>query len=235
MKTIAGRVADVLARVAEACDRVGRLPDEITILAATKTRAIPEVIEAIQAGVTHIGENYVQELLAKKEQLDSAGYTDISWHAVGHLQRNKARFLVPFCTLIHSVDSLRLAQEIDNRAARAARVQPVLVEVNVSGEASKFGITPVQVGELTREVTQLPHLELQGLMTMPPYGDDPETSRPHFQALRALAEEVAQSGLPPAALRHLSMGMSGDYQVAVEEGATIIRLGTVLFGARGQQ
>ena len=235
MKTIAERVADVRAKVAEACDRVGRRPDEITILAATKTRTIPQIIEAIQAGITHIGENYVQELLAKKEQLEAAGYADISWHAVGHLQRNKARFLMPFCTLIHSVDSLRLAQEIDKRAARAKRVQPVLIEVNVSGEESKFGTAPAQVGQLAQEITRLAHLELQGLMTMPPYGDDPETSRPHFQALRAVAEELAQSGLPPAARRHLSMGMSGDYQVAVEEGATIIRLGTVLFGARDQQ
>ncbi len=232
MKTIAERVADIQAEVAEACDRAGRTPEEVTVLAATKTRTVPEIVEAVQAGVTHLGENYVQELVAKKAEIDAAGYDSISWHAIGHIQRNKVRLLVSFCTLIQSVDSLRLAEEIDTRAARVGRTQPVLVEVNVSGEASKFGVTPAQVGELARRITELPHLELQGLMTMPPYSEDPETSRPQFQVLRALAEELVKSDLPGEAMRHLSMGMSGDYQVAVEEGATIIRLGTVLFGPR---
>ncbi len=232
MKTIAERVADIQAEVTEACDRAGRAPEEVTMLAATKARPFPEIVEAVQAGITHIGENYVQELLAKKEQLDAAGYDNVSWHAIGHVQRNKVRFLVPFCTLIQSVDSLRLAEEIDKRAERIGRTQPVLVEVNVSGEASKFGVTPAEVAELAGQILDLPHLELQGLMTMPPYSEAPETSQPQFQALRARAEELVQSGLPAEAMRHLSMGMSGDYLVAVEEGATIIRLGTVLFGPR---
>ncbi len=234
MKTIAERIADIQAKLAEACQRAGRLPEEITVLAATKTRTVPEIIEAVAAGITHVGENYVQELVAKKEQVAAAGYPDIGWHAIGHLQRNKVRFLVPFCTLIHSVDSLRLAQEIEKRAARVDRVQPVLLEVNISGEASKFGGAPAQVVERATQLTELAHVELQGLMTMAPYSDDPEASRPHFQVLRHLAEELVESGLPAAAMRHLSMGMSGDYEVAVEEGATIIRLGTVLFGPRTQ-
>ncbi len=235
MKTIAERIAAIQAEVAEACDRAGRTPEEVALLAATKTRTVPEIVQAIQAGITHIGENYVQELLAKKDELDAAGYDDLCWHAIGHVQRNKVRLLVPFCTLIQSVDSLRLAGEIDKRAARVGRTQPVLVEVNVSGEASKFGVTATEVAELAGQILDLPHLELQGLMTMPPYSEDPETSRPQFQALRALAEELVQSGLPAEAMRHLSMGMSGDYLVAVTEGATIIRLGTVLFGPRASR
>ena len=211
---------------------MGRSPEAVTLLAATKTRTIPEMIEVVEAGVAHLGENYVQELVAKKEQLDAAGYRHVSWHAIGHVQRNKVRYIAPFCTLIHSLDSLRLAQEIDGRAAALGRVQPVLIEVNVTGEQTKFGVAPGEVAPLARQVAELAHLELQGLMTMPPYSDDSEASRPHFQKLRCLAEQLRESDLPPAAMHHLSMGMSGDYEVAVEEGATLVRLGTVLFGPR---
>ena len=235
MRTIAERLTDIQAKVEQACAGSGRAAEEVTVLAATKTRTVPEIIEAVQAGITHLGENYIKELVAKREALQAAGYDAISWHAIGHLQRNKVRFVVPFCTLIHSVDSLRLAQEIDKRAAREGRVQPVLLEVNVSGEDSKFGIMPAEVAQLAEQVAEVDHLKLQGLMTMPPYSEDPETSRPHFRLLRGLAEELASSGLPAGARHHLSMGMSGDYQVAIEEGATIIRLGTVLFGPRAEQ
>jgi pyridoxal phosphate enzyme (YggS family) len=160
---------------------------------------------------------------------------------IGHLQRNKVKYLVSgdargrALALIHSVDNLPLAQEIDRRAAEDGSVgyrQPVLLEVNIAGEDSKTGVAPAQVAVLAAQVAALPHVDLQGLMCLPPYGPDPEDSRPHFRALADLAAALAQSGLPPGTLRHLSMGMSGDYEVAVEEGATLVRLGTVLFGPR---
>ncbi len=234
MSEIAQRWIQIQSRVAEACERVNRMPQEVVILAATKNRPVVEVTAAVEAGVTHIGENYVQELLAKKERLDRAGHSEILWHAIGHLQRNKVKYVVPFCYLIQSVDSLRVAQEISKRAAKAGRTQPVLIEVNVSGEDSKFGVAPGQLAELSMQLVELDNVELQGLMTMPPYSDNPEDSRRHFQKLRALREDLVQRGLPNEAMRHLSMGMSGDYEVAVEEGATIVRVGTALFGPRNE-
>lgn len=234
MSQIAQRWTQIQDQVAVAGQRADRSSQEVTILAAAKARSVAEVVEAVEAGVTDIGENYVQELLAKKEYLDRAGHTAVSWHVIGHLQRNKVKYVVPFCHLIQSVDSLRLAQEISKRAAKAGRTQLVLIEVNVSGEGSKFGVAPEQLAELTSQVVELDNVELQGLMTMPPYSDNPEDSRPHFQKLRALAEDLVGQGLPAEAMRHLSMGMSGDYQVAVEEGATIVRVGTALFGPRSQ-
>jgi len=157
-------------------------------------------------------------------------YNNICWHAIGHLQRNKVRYVVPLCSWIHSVDSLRLAQEIDKRAARIDKVQAVLLEINIAGEESKFGIAPEQAAQLAEQIMELEHLQLRGLMTMPPYTDNPEDSRPLFKALRKLAEGLVSGGIPAEAMSELSMGMSGDYEVAVEEGATTIRLGTVLFG-----
>ncbi len=232
--TIVERVQAVRERLASACARSGRSITEVTLIAATKTRTVQEVAAVLAAGVTDLGENYVQELLAKRTAIDRQGGLSVSWHIIGHLQRNKVKYVVPGVALIHSLDSLRLAQEIDRQAARAERRQPVLLEVNIAGEDSKTGVAPAQVGALAAEVAQLPHLELQGLMCMPPYSHDPEASRPHFQALAALAELLA-ANLPPGAMRHLSMGMSGDYEVAAEEGATLVRLGKVLFGPRPER
>ena len=230
MSTVTERVAEVKEKVEQACQRAGREMEDITIMAATKGRSVAEIVEAVNAGISDVGENYVQELLDKKGELDEAGYSDIRWHAIGHLQRNKVRYVVPICDQIHSVDSLRLAQEIDRRAARIGKVQAVLLEINIAGEESKFGIAPEQAPQLAEQIMELEHLQLRGLMTMPPYTDNPEDSRPLFKALRDLAEQLVGRGLPSEAMSELSMGMSGDYEVAIEEGATIIRLGTVLFG-----
>lgn len=230
MPTVAQRIAEAREKVARACERVGREIEDITVMAAAKGRSVPEIVEAVEAGISDVGENYVQELLDKKGDLDKAGYSDICWHAIGHLQRNKVRYVVPFCSRIHSVDSVRLAREIDRRAARIDRAQPVLLEINISGEESKFGIAPEQAAQLAEQVMELEHLQLRGLMTMPPYTNYPEDSRLLFKALRNLAEELVSLGIPSEAMGELSMGMSGDYQVAIEEGATIVRLGTVLFG-----
>jgi len=232
METIEERIAQVQQEVAEACQRAGRDVNEVGVMAATKTRTVPEIIRAVDAGISDAGENYVQDLLDKKGEMDEAGYTGICWHAIGHLQRNKVRYVVPICTMIHSLDSVRLAREVSKRAAHIAKVQKVLLVIKIAGQESKFGIAPEQAAELAEQTMELDHLELRGLMTMPPYTDNPEDSRPQFQALRRLADGLVGSGLSAEAMKELSMGMSGDYQVAIEEGATIIRLGTALFGPR---
>ena len=230
MSAVAKRIAEVREKVERACERAGRELEDVTVMAATKGRSVPEIVEVVEAGISDVGENYVQELLDKKGELDEAGYSDICWHAIGHLQRNKARYVVAICSQIHSVDSVRLAREIDKRAARIDKVQAVLLEINIAGEESKFGIAPAQAAQLAEQIMELAHLQLRGLMTMPPYTDNPEDSRPLFKVLRDMAEQLVSLGLPSEAMSELSMGMSGDYQVAIEEGATTIRLGTVLFG-----
>ena len=232
--TISDRVQAVRERLAAACERSGRLPAEVTLIAATKTRTPEEVLAVAEAGVTEMGENYVQEMAAKRAAIDRLGQVSVSWHMIGHLQRNKVKYVVPGLALIHSVDNLPLAQEIARRAAAARVRQPVLLEVNLAGEDSKTGIEPGRAAELAEAVAALGHVDLQGLMCMPPYSADPEDSRAHFRALAALAEGLVAAGLPRESVRHLSMGMSGDYEVAVEEGATLIRLGTILFGPRSR-
>lgn len=229
----ADRVQAVRERLAAACQRCGRSPAEVTLIAATKTRTPQEVLAVAQAGVVHLGENYVQEMVAKRAAIDRLGPVSVSWHMIGHLQRNKVKYVVPGVALIHSVDSLALAQEIHRRAVAGGVRQPVLLEVNLVGEDSKTGIAPGQVPELAAAVVGMEGLELQGLMCMPPYSEDPEASRPHFRALAGLARDLVAGGFPRESLRHLSMGMSGDFEVAMEEGATLVRLGTILFGPRG--
>lgn len=228
-REIADNLRRVRERIAAAAERVGRDPSEVTLVVVTKTRGLDEVRSAVDAGATDLGENYVQELEAKAEALADM---DVRWHAIGHLQTNKVRKLAGFVHLVHSVDSLRLAEEIDRRAAAAGRQVPVLVQVNVSGEESKFGLAPAQVLPLAREVGGLSAARLAGLMTMPPYSDDPEASRPHFVRLRELRDRLVEAGIPAERLRELSMGMTGDFEVAVEEGATLVRVGTAIFGPR---
>ena len=226
--TFAERLAEVRSRIAAAASRVGRSPDEITLVGAAKTLDVDHVREAVEAGLLDIGENYVQELRADYEAIGDAA----RWHMIGHLQRNKVKYVAPFCTMIHSLDTVRLAEEIDRRARQHGRRIPVLLEVSIAGEDTKFGLAPDAVAEVAVAAGQLDGLDVQGLMTMPPYSDDPEDSRSHFEKMRALAEQFAAQDIPGVQMRHLSMGMSGDYEVAIEEGATIVRVGTALFGAR---
>ena len=232
MESISERVQAARAALAAACERSGRDPREVTLVAATKTRTVEEIRQVVEAGVHNLGENYVQELRAKREALDKAAPGRVLWHVIGHVQRNKVKYLVPGTALIHSVDNGALAQEIERRAAGAGLRQAVLLEVNLAGEGSKSGVAAEEVPELARILLTLPHVDLQGLMCLPPYAEQPEASRPYFVALRGLAAELVAQGLPPGSMRHLSMGMSGDFSVAVEEGATLVRLGTVLFGPR---
>jgi len=212
--------ADAAAR------RVGRDPGEVMIIGVTKMKPASAIRYAAEAGITDVGENYVQELQGKQEELGDI----VRWHYIGHLQRNKARFIAPFVALVHSVDSAKLATEIDRQGEAHGRRIPVLLQVNTSGEESKFGIPPEGALDLARHLASLEHLELQGLMTIAAFLDDPELVRPMFRLLRTLRDEIARE--IPLELPHLSMGMTGDFEVAIEEGATMVRVGTAIFGIR---
>ena len=218
----------VRERIEHAAAKVGRDPQGIKLVAVTKTATVPRIREAMAAGVMIFGENYVQEARTKIEEIGKSG---IQWHFIGHLQSNKAAYAVRLFDLIHAVDSVTLARELNKRAAASGRIIECLIEVNLSQEASKFGISKERTPELAHELKDLKNISLQGLMTMPPYADDPEAARPYFIALRELREEIARSGIP---LPELSMGMSTDFEVAIEEGATIVRVGRAIFGERSE-
>jgi len=223
---LAANLETIRQRIKAACDRSDREPNSVTLLAVTKTQPPEMVSAAADLGLLVFGENKVQEAKAKIPLCPGK----LRWHFIGHLQSNKCRDAVQFFQMIQSVDSLSLAQEINKRADEAAKTMPVLLEVNLAGEASKFGYPPkTLLGELSR-INALPRIEVQGLMTVPPWSPAAENSRPHFRRLRELKEECEQTlGAP---LPHLSMGMSGDFEVAIEEGATMVRIGTALFGPR---
>ena len=221
--TIAARLAEVRGRIAAAAERAGRSAEGVTLLAVSKTKSEAAIREAYAAGQRDFGENYVQELTAKAAALSDL--PGLRWHLIGPLQRNKVKQVAPIAALVHTVDRAALAEEIEKRAAAAGRVVPVLIEVNVGGEASKAGCPPGDAAALAAAVRAMPHLSLRGLMTIPPDTEDREEARPFFAALRALRDGIG--GLP-----ELSMGMSHDFEIAVAEGATIVRVGTAIFGAR---
>ena len=226
---IAANVNMIRERIARCCERIGRDPAGITLVAVGKTFP-PEVIrETVEAGVRDIGENYVQELLQKRGVLGDEG---IRWHFIGHLQSNKARMVAPFAHLIHALDSDGLARELDRRARDAGRILNVLVEVNTTGEGSKFGVRPENTEAFVRSLHPFSNLCVAGLMTIGPFLPDPEGSRPMFQVLRTLRDRIAAAQQGNVAMQHLSMGMTGDFEVAIEEGATLIRVGTAIFGSR---
>lgn len=223
MSDIAARWAEVRGRVAAACERANRAPEDVTIIAVSKRHPVEAVREAHAAGATDFGENYAQELADKR-----AGGPPVRWHFIGRLQRNKAKLVAGQVALVHAVDTVELAQELAKRAAGV--MQPILVSVNIAGETTKGGVAPVAAAALARALDGVPGVRLDGLMTMPPPSDDPETSRPAFDALRALRDRLEQDR--GRALPVLSMGMSGDYEVAIACGATHVRIGTAIFGAR---
>ena len=228
MANIAENLTQVQQRITAACNRAGRSRREVQLVAVGK-KFTPEVIrEAADAGLTLFGENRIQE--AKIKIPDCPGH--LRWHYIGNLQTNKCREAVALFEMIHAVDSLRLAEELNKRCEQAAKVMPILLEVNVSGEGSKHGFTPGEVVEAMEAFFDFPQLELHGLMTMAPFSRQPESARPFFQKLREVkraCEDKLDAPLP-----ELSMGMSGDFEIAIEEGATLIRLGTTLFGPRAQ-
>jgi PLP dependent protein len=219
----------VQGRIAAAAQRAGRDPSSVRLVTVTKTVALDGIRQAVVAGAAILGENRVQEAKEKIEALGAVA----SWHLIGHLQTNKAKYAVKLFDLIHSVDTIALAKELDRQAGKIGKKQDVLIEVNIAGEASKAGMAVREAPALAREVARLQNLSVQGLMTMPPFSEDPEASRPYFQVLRELAETITKENIPGLSLRELSMGMSGDFEVAIEEGATLVRVGTAIFGERG--
>ena len=225
MPGIRENLLKVMEKIERAARRAGRDPAEIRLVAVSKTVESERIREAVEAGVKILGENYVQEA---KKKIEEIGHP-VAWHFIGHLQSNKAKYAVHLFDMIHSVDSLSLAEELNRRAEQVNRNVKVMVEVNISGEATKFGTDEGRVMELAKGITGLKHLSLEGLMTMPPYFDSAVLSRPYFVELRRLREKLLREGIP---VRELSMGMSTDFEVAIEEGATYVRVGTAIFGPR---
>jgi PLP dependent protein len=229
MNSIAARLTALLARIRAAEAAAGRSAGEVRLVAVSKTFPPEAVREAIAAGVADIGENYIQEARDKYAALQG---TPVTWHFIGHLQTNKAKYAVRMFDLIHTVDSLRLAIEIDRCARKAAKVQAVLIQVNVAAEDTKSGVAPEEALPLVRRAAALENLAVKGLMTMPPYFNAPEKVRPYFAALRRLRDRIAAEAVTNVALQELSMGMTGDFEAAVAEGATLVRIGTAIFGER---
>ncbi len=219
---LSAHLRDVQARIARACARAGRSPEDVTLLPITKTVGAETVHALRELGIREVGENRVLDAVEKASSCPS----DLTWHMVGHLQTNKARKAVGLFSVVHSVDSLRLAQALDEEAARISRKLDIYLEVNVSGEESKGGLRPEEVPDLARQAVGFPCLRVRGLMTMAPIADDPEGVRPVFRALRGLRDRLVADGLDA---RGLSMGMTQDFEVAIEEGATLVRIGTALF------
>lgn len=227
------RLEEINRRIAVACERVGRQVSEITLVAVSKTVEPARIREAIEAGVRALGENRVQEAAAKIPELRPlSAERKVEWHLIGHLQSNKARRAVELFDAVHSVESLKLAERLDSVAGETGRRLPVFIEVNLGGEQSKAGVPPADALSLCERISKFANLELKGLMAVPPFFDDPEDVRPFFQQLRLLRDEAHRAGAAGERFKDLSMGMSNDFEVAIEEGATFIRVGTALFGAR---
>jgi PLP dependent protein len=268
---INANIAEIKQRIAIAATRSGRDPHSVKLMAVTKTVPAARILEAVDAGITLLGENYVQEAKEKIASVEAVQKCSVArraktesgdvysntlsddvcsatpqmsihvpfrvfqqpqWHLIGHLQTNKAKYAVRLFDYVHSVDRLELAQELDRRAKAAHRQMNILIEVNVSGEQTKNGVPANKALDLIKNIAPLTDLSVQGLMTMAPYSDNPETSRPYFQALRGLRNDITREGIPGVQMAELSMGMTDDFEVAIEEGATIVRIGRAIFGKR---
>ncbi len=215
----------------EACRRSGRAESDVTLIAVSKTKPLPMLEEVYSLGIRDFGENKVQELVDKAEQLPD----DIRWHMIGHLQRNKVKYIVDKVYMIHSVDSLRLAEEISKEAVKRGIIVNILIEVNVAGEESKFGVTPEDTPGLVQEISHLPGILVRGLMTIAPFVENAEDNRIFFSALKKLYVDITNKNIDNVRMDYLSMGMTGDYEVAIEEGASFVRVGTGIFGERSYQ
>lgn len=218
----------VEARIQAACARVGRNRSEVTLVAVSKTKPVSMLEEAYEAGIREFGENKVQEMMDKYEVMPD----DIHWHMIGHLQRNKVKYLMGKAALIHSVDSLRLAQEISAQSVKHGVQTDLLIEVNIAGEETKFGTGRKEAIALVEEAAKLPNIHICGLMTIAPYVEDPEDNRVYFRQIRELSVDIDAKKIDNVSMQILSMGMTGDYEVAIEEGATHVRVGTGIFGER---
>lgn len=216
-------------RIDDAATGCGRNPETIRLVAVSKTVGADRVREAIDAGAVILGENYIQEA---REKFDALIDRHVQWHFIGHLQSNKAKYAVRMFDLIHSVESIKLATALDKEARKNGKVQDILIQVNISREETKSGIPEVGAVELITQISRLDHIRVKGLMTMPPFFDAPEQARPFFRQLARLRDRIAAHSIPGVSMAELSMGMTGDFEVAIEEGATLVRIGTAIFGAR---
>lgn len=218
----------VLENIAKACAKVGRDPGEVTLISVSKTKPVEMLTEVYNAGARNFGENKVQEMCAKMEELPK----DIKWHMIGHLQTNKVKYIVGNCELIHSVDSLKLAEEIERQAIKKDVIVPVLVEINIANEETKFGTDKENAINLVKSIAKLPHVAIKGLMTIAPYVEDSEENRAYFHQISQLSVDIQRENIDNVCMDIISMGMTGDYMVAIEEGSTMVRVGTGIFGER---
>ncbi len=221
-------IEQVKENIRQACNRVGRDPQEVLLLPVSKTKPIEMLQEVYDYGIRQFGENYVQELCGKIDQMPK----DIEWHMIGHLQRNKVKYIVGNVAMIHSVDSIRLAEAISKEAVKKGVIAKILVEINIGEEESKFGITVDSAIQDIQEMAKFPSISIEGLMTSAPFVENPEDNRKYFKQMKQLSVDIAAKNIDNVTMRYLSMGMTGDYVVAVEEGANIVRVGTAIFGAR---
>ncbi len=228
--SVARNLAAIRERIAAACARSGRDPGEVKLVGVTKTVPADRILEGVKAGISILGENYIQELLKKRDLLADL---PVSWHCIGHLQTNKAKFAVDCCDWIETLDRESLAVELDRKAAKKGRRLPVLIQVNTGGEETKSGVYPESLASFYKKASGFEWLDIRGLMALPPFFDQPERARPYFRQLRELLDRIRQQSSDPEKLSELSMGMSGDFEVAIEEGATLVRIGTAIFGGRG--
>lgn len=227
-KEISENIAEVKARIAAACTRSRRDPGEVTLVAVSKTKPVEDLLYAMDAGMDCFGENKVQELTMKMDTITGP----VHWNMIGHLQKNKVKYIVGRVDLIHSVDSVELAAKIQDEAVKRQVHADILIEVNVSGEESKFGVAPDELPRVVKEIASFSNVHIKGLMTIAPFTEDPEENRPFFRNLRNLAVDIKSKSIDNVSMSVLSMGMTGDYEVAIEEGATMVRVGTGIFGER---
>jgi len=229
MTELKTRLENVLNRIKKAANARSRDPETIRLVAVSKTIPTDMVKEAIEAGVKILGENYIQEARKKFDALSSY---PVSWHFIGHLQTNKAKYAVRLFDLIHSVDSLKLAHELNKQAKKINKIQEILIQVNISMESTKAGVYEQDALSLIKDISHLENLSVKGLMTMPPFFNEPEKVRPYFSALRKLRDQIKKESIPNIAMDELSMGMTGDFEAAIDEGASLVRIGTAIFGER---
>lgn len=226
---IKDNIDTISAQIQKTAKNCGRDAEKITLIAVSKRKPAIRIEQAIESGQQHFGENYIQEAM---EKIDAIGKDRAYWHFIGHLQSNKAKFAVQYFDLIHTVDTIKLAKEINKQAGKIQKKQGILLQVNIAQEDTKSGADARQIRDLASQISQFEHLTIQGLMCMPPFFGDPEEAREYFSQLQTIAREIEVSGLPRTSMTHLSMGMSNDFKVAIEEGSTMVRVGTAIFGSR---
>ncbi len=228
MQEIRDNIDDISRDIRDICIKAGKDPDSVTLIAVTKTVEPERINYAISCGIRNIGENKVQEVMAKYENIEG----NVNWHLIGHLQTNKVKYIIDKAALIHSVDSISLAEEISKRAEKAGLVKDVLVQVNVAQEETKFGIGYDEIDGFVRQLSKMPGIRVRGLMTIAPYYEDIDFARPIFRRLKEKYDSLSKAGIPNVDMKYLSMGMTNDYKVAIQEGSNMVRIGTGIFGAR---